>query len=82
MQSFNYEELRAIRQQSGLTQVELAEKLGITSRTVKSIEAGNEATIASLKIGLIKKWWKACHESATEETRQSFIGNILSFIFS
>ena len=48
--------LRTAREAAGLTQTQLAEKLGITQQAVARAERWN----SNLTVGLMNKWAKAC----------------------
>lgn len=49
--------LRKVRQQTNLTQEDIASAVGISVRTVKYVEANHKPTIATLKVDMLKGWW-------------------------
>lgn len=65
--------LKELRKDSGLTQQELATRLGISRETVIAIEKENKASVTSLEMGLVYSWWRVCKIKATVETAQKFI---------
>ncbi|TDF38552.1 helix-turn-helix domain-containing protein [Alteromonadaceae bacterium M269] len=76
---FSGQELRRIRKEAGYTQAEMAVRVGISRETVIAIENEHPGAINSLELGVLKLWWKACHQRVTQETKTGFVTYIQSF---
>lgn len=76
---FSGKELKRIRKEAGYTQAEIAVRVGISRETVSAIENEQPGAINSIELGVIKKWWKACHQRVTRETKNGFVAYINSF---
>ncbi len=65
--------LKKLRQESGLTQQDLAVRLDVSRETVSAIENCHHSAMTSLSDDLREKWWKICASSASTETKVSFV---------
>lgn len=71
--------LRALRKDNGLTQQELAKRLGLSRETVVGIENNHRQQIENILASTEKKWWEVCRSQAKPETRESFRDFVLSW---
>jgi len=65
--------LRKLRRNAGLTQCDLASRLGICREKVIAIERSHLATMHDLENELISRWWQICKPKAEENTKHQFI---------
>ncbi len=72
--------LKRMRQEAGLTQLELSNRLKVSRETVSAIENCHHSAMTALSDDLREKWWKVCSSGATSETKMSFI-NLVTRIF-
>ena len=70
-------ELKELRVEAKFTQLQLANKLGISRETISAIENEHVGTIESLSLEIIKNWWAICRKEIPQATQQSFIYSIL-----
>lgn len=68
-----------MRKEAGLTQAELAGRLGVSRETVSAIENEKQETINGLSIELIEKWWRVCGQSSSIKIKNEFMQNIIQF---
>lgn len=71
--------LKALRKEAGLTQGELAPRLGISRETLSAIETGKEETIKNLPDEIVSHWWSVCRATAHEDTRNNFFQQITAY---
>lgn len=76
---FSGEQLRTLRKESGLTQGELALRIGLSRETVSAIENDKPETMNSISVEVINKWWSLCRRKASENTRQSFMTTVMEY---
>jgi DNA-binding XRE family transcriptional regulator len=76
---FDPKELKRIREDSGFTQQQLADKLGITRTTLSKIENDKDNAAVSLELNFVKQWWKVCHQNSSKPARKRFTNYIVSF---
>jgi DNA-binding XRE family transcriptional regulator len=75
----NIQLLKMMRKESGLTQNDLALRLGVSRETVSAIENEKPETISVLSIDLIEKWWRICGQSSSSNIKYEFMQNIFQF---
>jgi HTH-type transcriptional regulator/antitoxin HipB len=72
--------LRAMRKESGLTQVKLASRIGISRETVSAIENERREAINSIGADVISNWHIVCRQSVSSETRTEFFTHMMQFL--
>ena len=80
MKFIDGEKLRLIRKESGMTQVQMAERLGISRETVINIEKCHMPTIENLSLALVNKWGRICRGCISAVSRrnwQSYLKKLL-----
>jgi HTH-type transcriptional regulator / antitoxin HipB len=75
----NIQLLKIMRKEAGLTQAELATRLGVSRETISAIENEKPETVASLSIELIEKWWRVCGKTSSQKIKSQFVQNIVNF---
>lgn len=80
LQAFSGKKLKEMRKESGLTQAELAVRLGVSRETVIAIEKEHPGTIDSLAVGTLKQWWKVCNQRISQQSRNDFIEYVKNFL--
>ncbi|NCP65950.1 MAG: helix-turn-helix transcriptional regulator [Paraglaciecola sp.] len=75
----NIQLLKIMRKEAGLTQAELATRLGVSRETISAIENEKPETVASLSIELIEKWWRVCGKTSSQKIKSQFAQNIVNF---
>ncbi|MCF2946902.1 helix-turn-helix domain-containing protein [Paraglaciecola aquimarina] len=76
---FSGAQLKALRKESGYTQEELAQRVGISRETVSAIENEKPETMNSIGVEVISKWWSICRQKASEQTRESFFSTVMDY---
>ena len=69
--------LKKLRTGAGLSQKELASRIGISRETVVAIEREHPGTINALKLKVIKKWYDTCGTANNSEAKKGFKAYIL-----
>jgi HTH-type transcriptional regulator/antitoxin HipB len=72
--------LRAMRKESGLTQKDLATRIGISRETVSAIENEKIEAIRSIGADVISSWYIICRQGASNQTRTKFFSHIMQFL--
>jgi DNA-binding XRE family transcriptional regulator len=74
--------LRNMRKEAGMTQRDLAQRLGISRETVIAIEKNKVGTIESIEAEVLSNWWLVLHNqpSVSEETKMEF-GDMINKLF-
>ena len=70
--------LKQLRKESGYTQKELADKVGVSRETVSAIENGHVNTLKGLREESLSKWWLVCKHRSKKETKECFYKYILA----
>lgn len=76
--TFNGEALRALRKDAGLTQEDLAFKVGLSRETVSAIENNKPGTIDSIGLEVLDKWHRIC---LSMQGRESADSNFMDEVF-
>jgi HTH-type transcriptional regulator/antitoxin HipB len=76
---FSGAQLKSLRKEAGYTQEELAQRVGISRETVSAIENDKPETMDNIGVGVVSKWWSICRQTASEETRKSFISTVMEY---
>ena len=79
MATFSGSHLKSLRKEAGLTQKELASRIGLSRETVVAIENEYVGSIDKLSIEVVNAWWAVCRRTVSEKTRESFKSHILRF---
>jgi len=74
------DDLRRMRREADLTQLELANILGVARETVIAIEKKKPGTLKTLELNTVKLWWDACHGKANDSTMQRFKQELMNFL--
>lgn len=72
--------LRKIRLEADYTQKELAARIGVSRETIVAIENEYPATINTISIYVIDRWWQVCHPGLSGDTRNDFVTYIKRFL--
>lgn len=72
-------DLKQMRIEAGLTQKELADRIGLSRETVVAIENKHQGTIATLKMETVKRWFRACKSHAHSSLLTKFRQGITSY---
>ena len=65
--------LRSMREESGYTQAELANRLSVSRETVSAIENCHLGTIDTLEHRILEQWWSICRSKAHNATKDNFV---------
>ena len=76
---FAGQELKSLRKEAGLTQAEIAKRIGISRETVVAIENEHPKTINALSLEVVNSWWVICRQSVSESSQLSFKALVLRF---
>ena len=76
---FSGAQLKALRKESGYTQEELANRIGISRETVSAIENDKPETMNNIGVEVISKWWTTCRQKASAQTRESFFSSVMDY---
>ncbi len=76
---FSGAQLKALRKESGLTQEDLAYRIGISRETVSAIENEKPETMNNISVEVISKWWSVCRQKASDQTRNSFFSTVMDY---
>jgi len=79
MITFSSIELKNLRKEAGLTQKELANRIGISRETVVAIENEHPKTMKTLSLVVVNRWWVTCKKSVSESSQLSFKVQIMKF---
>ncbi|MBL4630324.1 MAG: helix-turn-helix transcriptional regulator [Paraglaciecola sp.] len=71
--------LRELRRETGLTQYDLATRIGISRETVSAIENDKRETIEAIGAEVISKWHMICAQSASADTRNKFFEHVMKY---
>lgn len=71
--------LRAMRKETGLTQAQIGQRLGISRETVSAIENEKPETMNSIGAEVFSNWHIICKQSVSSDTRNEFIGQVMSY---
>ena len=66
-------ELKQLRLEAGFTQEELAERIGLSRKTINKIENNKSDSIKAIRYETIADWWDVCQRKVSQNTRSSFI---------
>lgn len=77
--NFNTDILKKLRKEAGLYQKDLAQQLGVSRETVLHIERGKPATVRSLELSLLQRWFHVCSDKASPLTKKSFALEICEY---
>lgn len=81
---FDPVELREMRKEAGLTQQEMADKLGISRETVLAIENADykdrhKVSLDSIGLKTFRNWWNVCRSRISDKSRSNFKNSLLDF---
>ncbi|WDE01850.1 helix-turn-helix transcriptional regulator [Thalassomonas actiniarum] len=79
MANFSGAHLKSLRKEAGLTQKELASRIGLSRETVVAIENEYVGSIDKLSIEVVNSWWAVCRRTVSAKTKESFKSQILRF---
>lgn len=68
----NGEKLKQLRKETGLTQAEMGERLGISRETVINIEKNHPPTVGNLSLDLVNSWGRVCRSHLSTATRRGW----------
>ncbi len=71
--------LVALRESVGLTQAEIGLRVGLSRETVSAIENCRPATLKSLSLTVLHRWWNCCRSSASNQLRDTFRSALLTY---
>ncbi|TDF37478.1 helix-turn-helix domain-containing protein [Alteromonadaceae bacterium M269] len=71
--------LKAMRKEAGLTQKELASRIGISRETVSAIENEKPETINSIEAEVVSAWHITCQQRVSSDTGAEFLGHIMKY---
>lgn len=69
--------LRSMREESGYTQAELANRLNVSRETVSAIENCHLGTIDTLEQRILEQWWSICRSKAHRVTKDHFVSFLM-----
>lgn len=78
---FSGKRLRELRKRSipKITQLELADMLGVCRETIVAIETEKEGSMNALPVNLIRQWYDICQNRISSEHRHSFQSYLTKF---
>ena len=76
---FNGETLKRARKNAGLTQQQIAQRVGVSRQTVNKIENNQVDAVRALKLITVQRWHSACRVLMTREERQTFADSLRNF---
>jgi len=79
MAKFSGAHLKSLRKEAGLTQKELASRIGLSRETIVAIENEYVGSIDKLSIEVVNAWWSVCRRTVSAKTKESFKSQILRF---
>lgn len=77
--NFNTGILKTLRKEAGLYQKDLAQQLGVSRETVLHIEKGKPASVRSLELSLLQRWFHICSEKASPLTKKHFALEVCAY---
>lgn len=64
--------MKTLREEKGLTQIQISEALGISRETVIAIEKSHAQTISTIEYPLMRDWFRLCADRASTVTRDAY----------